>query len=156
MLGASPARLHGVDIIEERVAKALQVLPTSQILCAPGDDLPYPADRFDIVLQYTVLSSVLDTTTRHRVAREMVRVLKPDGIILSYDFWLNPTNRQTIGLRKREVRSLFPGSTIDFHRLTLAPPIARRIIGAPWDIFMLLERLALLNSHYLSVIVPDR
>ncbi len=83
---------------------------------------------------------------------EMQRVVKPAGLILSYDFWLNPTNSQTHGIRPAEIRALFPGCKIKFHRITLAPPIARRLVPISWQLCAFLEKLKLFNSHYLSVI----
>ena len=44
-------------------------------------------------------------------------------MILSYDFWLNPTNKQTLGLRLSELRTSFPDCQIDYKRITLAPPL---------------------------------
>ena len=45
---------------------------------------------------------------RLAMAEEMVRVLrKPDGLIVWYDFWLNPTNKQTRGIRPTEIKKLF-------------------------------------------------
>jgi len=69
-----------------------------------------------------------------------------------YDFWLNPTNPQTRGIRPAEIRHLFPGCQIEFHRITLAPPIARRLVPISWQLSALLEKLLVFNSHYLSVI----
>jgi hypothetical protein len=49
-------------------------------------------------------------------------------MILRYDFRLNPTNPQTRGIRPKEIKRLFPGCAFEFHKITLAPPLARRII----------------------------
>jgi hypothetical protein len=71
---------------------------------------------------------------------------------LSYDFWLNPTNRQTRGIRPSEIRRLFPGAHLEFYRITLAPPIARRLAPCSWLLCCLLERLQAFNTHYLVAI----
>jgi len=84
----------------------------------------------------------------------MLRVLKPNGIILWYDFWLNPTNPQTRGIRPKEIRELFPNCNFEFHKITLAPPIARRIVPLSWGLALFLEGLKIFNSHYLVVIRP--
>jgi hypothetical protein len=73
-------------------------------------------------------------------------------LILWYDFWLNPTNKQTRGIRPPEIRRLFPGCGFEFHRITLAPPLARRIVPISWLLAALLEKLKLLNTHYLVAI----
>ncbi|MBU1614671.1 hypothetical protein KJ693_05080 [bacterium] len=38
---------------------------------------------------------------------------------------MNPDVR---GVKKREIKQLFPNCTFDFHRTTLAPPITRPIL----------------------------
>jgi hypothetical protein len=105
-------------------------------------------------LQYTALSSILDPRIRQNVARDMLRVLKPEGILLWYDFWLNPTNPQTRGIRPAEIRELFPACNYEFHKITLAPPLARRIVPFSWGLALFLEGLRIFNSHYLAVISP--
>ena len=63
----------------------------------------------------TAISSILDSEIRRNICADMLRVLrspdpasgKPGGMILWYDFWLNPTNPQTRGVRFL-LRSLFP------------------------------------------------
>jgi SAM-dependent methyltransferase len=153
--GATPARLHGADLILDRVRSAHARLPHLPLACADGQHLPYPDGAFDLVLQFTALSSMLDSALKARVAQEMYRVTrKPGGMILWYDFWLNPTNPQVRGIRQAEVRRLFPDCWCEFHRVTLAPPVARRLVKWSWLLSYLVDRLRLFNSHYLAAIHP--
>jgi hypothetical protein len=92
---------------------------------------------------------VLDEAVRRNLAAEMLRVLKPGGLIVWYDFWLNPSNRQTRGIRPAEIRRLFPGCAFDFRKITLAPPLARRVVPLSWLAACLLEKMRVFNSHYL-------
>lgn len=154
--GAAPARLHGTDLLAERVAVARHLLPHVALTCADGGRLPYPDAAFDLVLQFTVFSSILDKVLCYTVANEMRRVLKPNGLILWYEFWLNPLNKQTRGIRPREVRGYFPNSQFSFERITLAPPLARRLVPMTWAGARLLEATRLLNTHYLAAIRPNR
>ncbi len=87
---------------------------------------------FDLVLQYTVFSSILDEKIKANLTREMLRVVKPRGMILWCDFWLNPMNKQTRGTRSAEIRPLFPVCTFEFHRITLAPALTRRLAPISW------------------------
>jgi ubiquinone/menaquinone biosynthesis C-methylase UbiE len=150
--GATPALLHGTDLLSERVAVARARLPHLPISCAHGGRLPYPNRSFDLVLQFTVFSSILDQRVCYTVSQEMVRVLKPEGLILWYDFWLNPLNKQTRGVRPHEIRDYFPGSRLTFERITLAPPLTRRLVPMTWTGALLLEKLRLFNTHYLATI----
>lgn len=148
--GATPGRLHGTDLLCDRVKEAHKRLPHLPLTCADGQHLPYETGAFDLVLQYTVFSSILDNEIKANLAREMLRLLcKPGGMILWYDFWLNPLNPQTRGIRPGEIRKLFPGCRFEFHRVTLAPPVTRRLVKVSWLACYLLERLLLFNTHYL-------
>ena len=153
--GAAPELLHGTDLLLRRVKDARRLLPHVGITCADGQHLPYQSGSFDLVLQHTVFSSILDDHVRASLALEMIRVLqKPGGVILWYDFWLNPTNPHTRGIRIAEVKRLFPSCRVEVHSLTLAPPIARRVVRVSWSLALLLENLKVLNTHYLIVITP--
>jgi len=145
-------QLHGFDLLPERVADARELHPGFPLACADGQSTPYPAAVFDLVVQHTVFSSVLDPSIRAALACEMLRVLKTDGLILWYDFWLNPTNPQTRGIRPQEIRLLFPGCRIEFQRITLAPPLARRLVPLSWKLAALVESLGIFCSHYLCAI----
>ena len=153
--GAQPYQLFGVDLLQDRVKQASEKIPHLALACADGRHLPYEPEKFDLVLQYTVFSSVLDGDIKEQLAQEMLRVLRrPHGMILWYDFWLNPTNPQTRGIRPAEIRQYFPGCQYAFRRVTLAPPIARRMVPISWVAAELLEKLRIFNSHYLVVIRP--
>jgi SAM-dependent methyltransferase len=158
--GADSENLFGVDLIYNRLQHARHILPGSGFANADGGWMPFPNGSFDLVLQYTAISSILDLGLRRAVCAEMLRVLrspdpgsgKPGGLVLSYDFWLNPTNPQTRGLRPGEIRMLFPGCQFNFRRITLAPPVARRMVPLSWGLCLFLESLQVFNSHFLVAI----
>ena len=151
-LGAFPQNLHGVDLLKGRLYNAHQRLAMSNFANADGQALPYVDRSFDLVLQYTALSSILDAEIRRNICADMLRVLKPNGMILSYDFWLNPTNKQTRGLRLSELRASFPDCQVDYKKITLAPPIARRLVPISWLLSAFLEKTTIFNTHYLVAI----
>jgi ubiquinone/menaquinone biosynthesis C-methylase UbiE len=151
--GAEPSRLFGIDLLADRVKRAHRRLAHLPIAVADGQQLPFRSGVFDLVVQYTAFSSILDAGIKQRVAHEMQRVLhKSGGAILWYDFWLNPTNKQTQGIRLDEIRQLFIGYTLHAERITLAPPITRRLVRLSWLLCAALENLRILNSHYLVII----
>jgi ubiquinone/menaquinone biosynthesis C-methylase UbiE len=153
-IGKSPENLYGVDLLFDRLLHAHHLLPTSGFANADGQNLPYPSKTFDLVLQYTAISSILDVEIRRNICIDMLRVLKPGGMILSYDFWLNPSNPQTHGLRPAEIRQLFPSCAFEFRKTTLAPPLARKLVPLSWGVCLFLESLKIFNTHYLVVIRP--
>jgi len=153
--GASPENIHGVDLLFDRLLHAHHNLPGSCFANADGQSLPYASQTFDLVLQYTAISSILDPEIRRNICADMLRVLKPGGMIISYDFWLNPTNSQTKGLGLAELRASFPDCQIDSKRITLAPPLARRLVPISWLLSAFLEKLIIFNTHYLVAIRPN-
>jgi len=148
-LGARPEHCGGVDVLSERIDRARRLLPSAGLVVADAQSLPQESARADIVLQFTAFSSILDDGVRAKMAGEMLRVMAPGGLIVWYDFWLNPTNRQTRGVRLREIRGLFPGCRYDVRRVTLAPPLARAIAPLSWTAACLVEACGCFNSHLL-------
>jgi ubiquinone/menaquinone biosynthesis C-methylase UbiE len=117
--------------------------------------LPWPDRSFDIVLQSTVLSSILDPAVRARIAEEMLRVTRPGGLILSYDFFVNnPANPGVRAVTARDLAHLFPTCRRSLHRVTLAPPLARRLAPRSLLLASVLEGLRVLNTHYLAALRP--
>lgn len=150
--GAKPENLAGIELRQEPVDLALRLNPNIDIRCASATELPWQGGSFDLVSQHTVFSSILDWNMKKKIASEMMRVLKPGGLILWYDFWLNPVNPQTQGIRPAEIKSLFPDCRYEFERITLAPPIARRLVPLSWGGSLFLESLKIFNTHYLVAI----
>ena len=155
--GTLPSRIAGIDLLADRVQSARAILPEADIRCGDARDLPWLDASFDIVSQFTVFTSILDPIMKRTVAREMLRVLKPDGIILWYDFrYDNPFNRNVKGVGAREIRSLFPGCEVALHTTTLAPPVARTLVPVSWIAALVLEKIPFLRTHYLAVIKKSK
>lgn len=150
--GAREDNLTGIDILCDRLSVAKSRIPLSKFFCADGQNLPFLDGYFDIGLQYTAFSSILDRNVKQRMAAEMQRVIKNNGLIIWYDFWLNPLNTQTEGITPKEIRKLFFRSEIHFKKITLAPPIARRIVPISRNLAVFFESLRIFNSHYLVII----
>lgn len=152
----SETRLCGIDLLPERAARGREIYPLLPLLNGDAAGLPLAPGKFDLVMQFTVLSSILDKELRKAIAGEMLRVLKPDGMILWYDYWFNPTNPQTLGIGKGEIQSLFPECSMVSRRVTLAPPLARWLAPRSLSLCRLLNRVALLRSHYLVLLARQR
>jgi SAM-dependent methyltransferase len=152
--GASPENLCGLDLLPERIAAAEKICPPGvHLRCCSALDSGFPNDSFDLVLQATVFTSVLDPALRSAIAAEMVRLVRPSGIILWYDFMVNnPANPDVRRVGKREIHRLFPGCSIDLRRATLAPPICRAVAPRSWLGCHLLGAIPLLRTHYVGVI----
>ena len=146
--------LYCIDLLPARLHQAHASYPIFPLACCDGQRLPFPAQTFEVVMQFTAFSSILDEEIKKNAAAEMCRVVKADGFILWYDFWLNPLNLQTRGIRPAEIKNLFPNCKYQFQRITLAPPLARRLVPLSWGLALSLEALHIFNTHYLAVIKP--
>lgn len=151
--GADPAELAGIDLNPRRIAQARRRLPLARLHEGDAKNIPWPDAEFDIVAQFTLFSSVLSSAVRREVASEMLRVLRPGGLIIWYDLRVNnPANGKVRPVGAREIRVLFPGCAVRLQSLTLAPPLARRIVPVSWMLALALEKLPFLRTHYLALI----
>ncbi len=151
--GAKPENLYGIDLLVDRIEEAKRLSPNIDFRYGNAEELPYEEKFFDIVMQFTVFTSILDMNMKKKIAGEMLRVLKPSGFIIWYDYHMNnPKNPDVRGVKKREIHELFPDCEIDLKRITLAPPLARAFAPYSWFACYLLEKIPLLCTHYLGVI----
>lgn len=155
--GAIPENLAGIDLLDWRIDAARRICPARVRLDhGNAERLEFSGRSFDVVAQFVVFSSILDANMKRRIALEMLRVLKEDGFIIWYDFFVdNPRNRDVKGLKKHEIRRLFPGCRVELRRITLAPPLARLMAPYSWLSCHLLEKLKVFNTHYLGFIRRD-
>jgi SAM-dependent methyltransferase len=152
--GAQPENLRGVELLSDRVDDARRLCPSEvQVIRGSAGKLDFPADTFDLVLQSTVFTSIRDHGLKRQVAAEMMRVVRPGGLILWYDFRVdNPRNPDVSGIGKKEILALFPGFQIELFSITPAPPLVR--ILAPWSWLgcYFLGKLPWLRTHYIGAI----
>ena len=144
--------IFGVDLLADRLAHALQAAPVAQ---ADGRTLPFRSDAFDLVVVFTVFSSILDQTIRMGLAREIARVLAPSGTILWYDMRYLSPNRSVQPLGRTAIQQLFPGSTVQTSSLTVLPPLARWLGESDRRLYPALSRMPFLRSHLLATVVPS-
>lgn len=147
-LGLCPERLTGVELLPERALLARERLP-QRVSIHVGDARTAPiADASqDLVLAFTVFSSVLDDALQAELAQTAWRWLRPGGAVLLYDFAFdNPRNPDVRGVPTRRVRELFAQADLLSRRVTLAPPLARRLPAwaLPW-----FDALPWLRTHRL-------
>jgi SAM-dependent methyltransferase len=152
--GAKPKNIAGIELIDQYASGARNLLPAAvRIECGNATNLPWPDSSFDIVFQSLVFSSILSPAMRAEVAKEMIRVSRPGGVILWYDLrYNNPRNPNVVGIRKSEIYQLFSGCEMSVRTITLAPPISRRICSYSRLGFEILSTISVLRSHYLAAI----
>ena len=151
--GIRPGHVVGVDLLPHRLAGARG--RGLQALVGSGTTLPFADATFDLVVAFTLFSSVTDDTVRRGIATEIGRVLRSDGAAVVYDLRLpNPANRALRPLDRRELAALFPGWRQEGTTLTLLPPLARRVAPEPGRRYRMLAGVPVLRSHRLTVLHP--
>jgi len=154
--GATPQLLAGLDRDRGRIRQASGRYPGMHFAVGDATELPVESGSFDIVIQSTLFTSLLEPVARVRAAREMARVLRPGGFILWLDFrYDSPSNRRVRGVPRREIeRDLFPGAAARFYTTMLVPPVARLIVPAVPILAATLSLIPPLRTHYCAVIRP--
>jgi ubiquinone/menaquinone biosynthesis C-methylase UbiE len=151
--GTLPQQLAGIDLDHRYLDTARARLPGADLRIGDASNLPWPDRTFDVVIQSTVFSSILVPTLQQRIANEMVRVCKPNGFILWFDFrYNNPWNSQVRGIKRPEIKRLFPQAQIHLRSLILVPPLLRKLARRWWVSCWMLEKIPLLRTHYLGLI----
>lgn len=168
------ARTVGVDLMEHRIAEGRNRFPTLELQQGNAAALPFADASFDVVFQFTMLSSILDAELRGAVANEMWRVTRPGGVIVSYDLrtppaWLTTSARllsrfglrttaepaaagtPLAGLGADELRSLFPSGSVNMRSLTLDLQVAT-VVRHSHLLASFLALVPFLRTHLLATI----
>ena len=149
--GARPADLVGVDALPERVREAREKCPPGvQLFCGGAENLEFADESFDIIMLFQALTLMLDPALRRRVAAEALRVLKPKGVILIYDYrYGRPEMKGLLApVTQDEIRGLFPNCRVDVRSIHPFPPVSRRLarIWRPaWNLLNLFPPLRTCN-----------
>lgn len=147
--GFSPENLVGNELLEDRSEAARQLLPAkTQILRGDACELDLEEQSFDIVLQSTVFTSILNDDFQRRLASRMWSLVAPGGGVLWYDFaYNNPKNQDVRGVSSSRIKQLFPDATGTTQRITLAPPLARFVTKIHPSLYGTLNTIPFLRSH---------
>jgi SAM-dependent methyltransferase len=152
-LGAQPANMLGVDLLEKHIVTATRIYPLMRFVVADLRTLPFASRTFDLVVCSTLFSSILDDAVAHGVASEIRRVLKPTGSILWYDIrYKNPTNSAVRPWTRQRISRLYPDGQTKLRTSRLLPPLARTLGPLTGVLYPLLHRIPLLRSNFLGVI----
>ena len=152
--GADPSRMAGIDLLESRLQTARGRLPAADLRAGDAAELPWPNESFDLVVQSTVFTSILEDDLRParglgdaagaaaRWADPVVRLL-PEQSAQS-----ERAGRRGGGDPRAVSRPPDRAAALD----AAAPPLARLVVPVSHGLALALEKLPFLRTHYLGVI----
>jgi SAM-dependent methyltransferase len=147
--GVAPARLVGVELRDERVRAARELVPGARVIEGDLRALPLADDRATLVLLFTVLSAMGSREDVRLALAEVRRVLARGGAVAIWEPRVPTANRHTRLIRVDELRRAL-GGELTVRTITLAPPLARRAGGA----YAALARIPPLRTHRLVIARP--
>ena len=156
-IGFEPQHLRGIELLPDRFRQARNTLPLQlELLEGDASQAAIAPESQDIVLVSTVFSSLLDDHFQQHLAGTLWQWIKPGGAVLWYDFTFNnPRNADVRGGPLRRVKALFPQAKMSARRITLAPPIARRVAPVHPMLYTLFNSLPWLRTHILCWIAKS-
>ena len=153
--GAEPESLYGIDAIEDRVANARRLTPAGvTLICASAANLEFDDESFDLIMMFECLCMMTDETVRARMASEALRVLKPSGTVLFYDFRYR---RPGLGdvcrpLGIVDIKRLFPACRYHLKSVHPFPPLSRKLAALTPSAWNLLNIFPPLRTSYVGSI----
>jgi ubiquinone/menaquinone biosynthesis C-methylase UbiE len=151
--GVPRHQIVGVDILHDSIRTARQAYPHLTFLEGNGEHLPFLEGTFDLVICFTLFSSILDNGVAKRVAAEAERVLTKDGEVMWRDMrYPNPWNKHIRPMTRTMIRDLFPGHKGKLKSVTLLPPLAERLGNFTNMLYPLLVSIPFLRSHYFGLL----
>jgi SAM-dependent methyltransferase len=151
--GAKAERLHGIDVQPERVSHAKTLCPAIDFQAADGREFSLGPASIDLVMLFTVLSSIRDDATILAIVDRIREMLRPSGGVVWYDFFIkNPRNQRTRPMRRRDIAAFFPDFTLELDKITVFPPLVRALGRLSWLLYPYLTRVPLLRGHYIGIL----
>jgi hypothetical protein len=95
-----------------------------------------------------LFSSLPSRAMEGGVAREIARVLRPNGWLVWLDLrYSSPRNREVHAISRRRLAELFPDWSMELVTAGLLPPIARRLGPVSQIAYPVLSAVPILQSH---------
>jgi len=138
--------LYGIDLSSSRIDEARAALPLADLRCESGDAMSHAPGTFDLVIESTMFILMPDEKIARGIAREMVRVTKPDGYIMIIDWrYSKPGSDVYKAVNPARIASLFEvgGATtvVARERGALIPPVGRRLSRYAPSLYFMVQAL---------------
>lgn len=160
-LGFPPRNLSGIDVLPDRLAQARERVPAARLVVADAQQMDFPSDSFDLVMESTVFLQMTDEVMAGRIAAEMIRVTKPGGYLVLRDWRVGrPGDLTHAPLNRARLRRLFRVGELTRvdgrERAALLPPVGRALSRlAPWAYTLVHGALPFLAAQVVTRLRKD-
>lgn len=87
------SNLTGIDFSENMIKRGNKMFPYLDLRVQESDSIDFADESVDAVILFAVLTCICDDDAQEKLISEIMRVLKPNGIIYVNDFLLNTDER---------------------------------------------------------------
>lgn len=125
--GFSMDQLNGIDLFKERVNLGKEKYPGLNLSIGDATEMSLFSDgQFDMVMEQFCFCHIDDNDVIAKIAKQMMRVVKPDGFILVMDWIIGRKKARYNGVPRKKIEALFPeAKTVVTFPSQLAPPLGR-------------------------------
>jgi ubiquinone/menaquinone biosynthesis C-methylase UbiE len=128
--GFSMNQLNGIDLFEERINLGRNKYPGMKLNIGDATKMDiFKDNQFDMTMEQFCFCHVEDDNTVERIAKQMLRVTKPDGYILIMDWQIGSKKAHYNGISQKKIKSMFEAGLkteiIKRFPSQLSPPIGR-------------------------------
>jgi ubiquinone/menaquinone biosynthesis C-methylase UbiE len=145
-LGFLPKNLYGIDFQAERISKAKELYPGTNLQRGDATRMEFAGERFDVVFESTMFIHSVSEELSQKIAGEMLRVTKPGGHVVLCDWrYAKPgSNAHSALTQKRIAKLFFVGERTlrqGVFRGPLVPPVGRFLSRHFPSAYFLVQRL---------------
>lgn len=161
--GADPEKLFGIDLHQGAIEMARELSsPKISFSVQHADEMSFPDSRFDIILMIGVLQHVLDKKLQDVIAGELIRVLRPNGIIITLNInkqvkFNSPVlSENTAGFDKGDLEKIFPGCRVEYQNVLLSDKILFDRLPGEWPSLLTEALNPASEAHHYGIAVISR
>lgn len=141
--GFSPECLWGIDISTDRIELGKNHFPNFNLICGDASKMNFESDFFDLVIESTMFMQLTDDSLSKNIAKEMIRVVKPNGYIVLVDWRYSFRNPIYKALTRKRIIDLFNvGAMTSIYcqkQGALIPPLGRLMSKYLYPFYFLVQ-----------------
>lgn len=88
-------RAIGLDASAQMLVRSRELLPNARLIHGDGESIPFRDNSVDVALLFALLTCIPQDSQQQRLIQELLRVLRPGGILYISDLMINNDERNT-------------------------------------------------------------